>query len=102
MAKIVVLFNLKAGVSVAEYENWAKATDLPTVKKLQSIDNFEVLRSVSMLGTDQTPPYQYIEILDVNDFDVFGKEVSEVTMQKVASEFQEFADAPMFVVTATL
>lgn len=99
MAKIVVLFNLKADANVTDYENWARTTDLPTVNNLESIDSFEVLKSASMLGTDQAPPYEYIEILDVNDFDVFGKEVSTETMGKVAGEFQAFADAPMFIVT---
>ena len=99
MAKIVVLFNLKADADVAVYEQWAKDTDLPTVNNLKSIDQFSVLKSASMLGTDQAPPYQYIEILEVNDFDVFGQEVSTETMQRVAGEFQSFADAPMFIVT---
>lgn len=102
MAKIVVLFNLKEGASIAGYESWAKATDLPTVNNLNSIDRFEVLRSNALLGSDQTPPYQYIEILDVNDFDVFGQEVSTETMQRVAGEFQAFAESPMFIVTETL
>lgn len=99
MAKIVVLFNLKADADVTTYEQWAKNTDLPTVNNLKSIDEFQVLKTVSMLGTDQAPPYQYIETLDINDFDTFGKEVSTETMTKVASEFQSFADSPMFIVT---
>lgn len=99
MAKIIVLFNLKSDADVSEYENWARTTDLPTVNGLKSIDSFEVLKSSSMLGTDQAPPYQYVEILDVNDFAVFGEEVSTETMGKVAGEFQAFADSPMFIVT---
>lgn len=31
MPTIVVLFNLKPGASVADYENWARAKDLPVV-----------------------------------------------------------------------
>ena len=99
MAKIVVLFNLKADADVSAYENWARTTDLPTVNDLKSVDQFEVLKTVSMLGTDQSPPYQYVEVLDVNDFEVFGQEVSTETMTQVAAEFQGFADAPMFIVT---
>jgi hypothetical protein len=52
-----------------------------------------------MLGTDEAPPYQYIEILNINNFDTFGKEVSSETMGKVAQQFQSFADSPMFIVT---
>jgi hypothetical protein len=99
MTKIVVLFNLKADAKALDYENWARTTDLPTVNALGSIDSFSLLKSSSMLGTDQAPPYAYIEILDINDFEAFGGDVKTEIMEKVASEFQAFADAPMFIVT---
>ena len=102
MTKIVVLFNLKPDANVGDYEQWAKTTDLPTVNALPSIDGFEVLRSASLLGTDQSPPYAYVEILDVNDFDQFGADVSTDVMGRVASEFQAFADNPLFIVTEAL
>jgi len=33
-AKILVLFNLNEGTSVADYEAWAKTVDIPTVNGL--------------------------------------------------------------------
>ncbi len=100
--RIVALFNLKPGVSVSDYENWAKNTDLPTVNGLKSVDRFEVFRSTGLLGSDAKPPYQYIEIIDVNDMGVFGGEVSTETMQKVAGEFQAMADDLAFILTDKL
>lgn len=100
--KIVALFNLKPGVSVADYEAWAKGTDLPTVNGLKSVDRFEVFRSVGLLGTEDSPPYAYIEIIDVNDMDTFGGEVGTDTMQKVAGEFQAMADDLVFILTEKL
>lgn len=100
--KIVALFNLKPGISIADYEKWAKTTDLPTVNGLKSVDSFAVFKSVAMLGSDAKPPYQYIEIIDVNDMDVFGGEVSTVTMQKVAGEFQAMAADLAFILTDKL
>ena len=97
--RIVALFNLKPGISVADYEAWAKATDLPTVNGLSSVDRFEVFRSTGVLGSDAKPPYAYIEIIDVADMDGFGKEVSTETMQKVAGEFQAMADDLVFILT---
>lgn len=97
--KIVVLFNLKDGVDVAEYESWAKSTDLPTVQGLKSIDNFEVFRTTGIMGTEDSAPYRYIEIIDVGDMDTFGSEVGTDTMQRVAGEFQALADNPMFITT---
>ena len=67
--KIVALFNLKPGISVADYEAWAKAKDIPTVNGLKSVDEFAVFKSVGLLGSEDKPPYAYIEIIDVNDMD---------------------------------
>lgn len=100
--KIVALFNLKPGVSVADYENWAKTKDIPTVNGLQSVDDFAVFKSTGLLGTDDKPPYAYIETIDVNDMDKFGGEVSTETMQAIAGEFQAMADDLVFIMTDKL
>lgn len=97
MKNIVVLFNLQDGVDVNAYEQWAKNTDLPIVNKLESINRFEVYKTTGLLGSEAAAPYQYVEWLTINDFDKFGTEVGTDTMQKVASEFQTFADSPMFI-----
>jgi hypothetical protein len=102
MPKVVALFNLKQGVRSEDYEQWARTTDLPTVKGLQSVDEFSALRSVALLGSDGVPPYQYVEVIDINDMGVFGQELSEATMQRVAAEFQQFADNPCFILTEDL
>lgn len=102
MTKIVVLFNLKQGVSCSDYERWARTSDLPTVKKLSSVDDFELLKSGSMLGTDKAPPFEYVEIISVNNMHTFGQEVATDIMQKIAKEFQGFAESPMFILTDTI
>jgi hypothetical protein len=98
VTRIVALFNLKPGVSVADYEAWAKESDLPTVNGLKSIDKFEVFRSAALLGSEAPPPYQYIEIIDVADMDAFGADVASETMQAIAAQFQALADTT-FIVT---
>jgi hypothetical protein len=100
--RIVALFNLKPGVSVADYEAWAKRVDLPTVSGLKSIEKFEIFRSAGLLGSDAKPPYAYIEIIDVNDMGEFGAEVSTETMQRVAGEFQAMAADLAFILTDKL
>ncbi|HEY8568548.1 REDY-like protein HapK [Microbulbifer sp.] len=99
---IVVLFNLKPGVSPSDYEQWARTTDLPTVRNLNSIDQFSVLRTTGLLGSDVPAPYQYVELLVVKDMEQLGADVSSETMQKVAAEFQQFADNPQFMLTETV
>ena len=102
MTNIIVLFNLKDGVEPAEYETWAKSTDLPIVRGLDSIETFSVYRAAGLLGSDDKPPYQYIEVISVGDMTRFGEEVASETMQKVASEFQERADGPLFLMTESI
>jgi len=99
MPSLVVLFNLKDEAAKDAYENWAKTTDVPTVKRLGSIDDFRVYRMNEVMGSGDKPPYQYCEIVDVNDMATFGAEVSTDVMQKVAAEFQDFADNPIFIVS---
>jgi len=99
MATLIVLFNLKEGASASEYEAWAKSKDVPTVKGLSSVDDFRVFRSSGLLGSDDPAPYEYIEIIEVNDMNNFGIDVSSERMQAIAAEFGAFADNPIFILS---
>lgn len=99
MPALVVLFNIKNEEDKAKYELWAKTTDVPTVKALGAIDDFKVYRLNAIMGTADKPPYQYCEVLDINDMDKLVGELDSDTMKRVAGEFQAFADNPMFIVS---
>jgi hypothetical protein len=98
--RIIVLFNLKPGVSASHYERWARTSDLPVVRALPSISGFDVYRSIGLLGGGD-PPYAYIEIIDVTDIDRFQADVASEKMQAIAAEFGKIADAT-FVTTEVL
>jgi hypothetical protein len=100
--RIIVLFNLKPGVDAAAYEAWARATDIPGVRGLKSVDDFQVYRATGLFGSDAPPPYAYFEMIDINGTDAFVADVTSDAVQKVAAEFQQFADNPLFVTTETL
>jgi len=97
MTNLVVLFNLKDGVDPSEYEAWAQSTDLPIVRGLDSIESFSVYRTSGLLGSDAKPPYQYVEVIEITDMNRFGEDIASETMQRVAAEFQERADNPLFI-----
>jgi len=101
-AKILALFNLKSGVSVEDYEAWAKSVDIPTVNGLGSIEKFEVFKTTGLLFSEDKPPYAYFETIDILDMDKFGEEAGSETMQKVAAEFQAMADDLVFITTEQL
>jgi len=99
--KIVVLFNLNPSVDAAVYENWARSTDLPTVNSLASVEAFRVFKVPGLLGGGAAP-YQYVEIIDCTSLEALGGDISTETMQRVAAEFQQFADNPLFMLTTPL
>jgi uncharacterized protein (TIGR02118 family) len=98
MAALIVLFNLKNESDRQAYEHWARTTDVPTVKKLGSVDDFKVYRLNAVMGAETPPPYQYCEVIAINDMNMLGQEVASDTMRKVAAEFQAFADNPIFII----
>jgi hypothetical protein len=98
---LIVLFNLKPGVSVERYEAWARATDLPIVRGLKSIGSFDVYKASGLLSGAPSP-YAYVEVIRVDDMATFREEVATETMKRVAAEFREVADDPKFIVTSAL
>jgi REDY-like protein HapK len=100
--RIIVLFNLKAGVDVAAYEKWAKEADIPGVNALGSVDKFTVHRATGLFGSDAPSPYQYIEVIDITGMDGFIGDITTEAFQAAAAPFQEFADNPHFILTETL
>jgi hypothetical protein len=99
MAALVVLFNLQDDTAADQYEEWARTTDVPTVKGLDSVDDFRVFRADGLLMSNDPSPYDYVEIIEVNDMEQFGAEMESETVQQTAAEFQEFAEDPTFILT---
>jgi hypothetical protein len=100
--RIIVIFNLKDGVDPAAYEAWARGSDIPGVNALSSVKAFTVHKSTGMFGSDATPPYQYVEVIDIHGMDPFVAEISTPEFQAVASAFGDFADNPQFILTEDL
>jgi hypothetical protein len=102
MTTIVVLFNLKQGASIADYEDWARSKDLPTVQSLSSVQDFRVLKMGNLLGTENPSPYQYCELIEVQDMTAFFADLQQEKVQAGAKVFGEFADNPLFIVANSL
>jgi len=99
---IIVLFNLKKGISQTDYESWAQSTDLPIVRDLSSVESYQIFKSSGLLGSDSPSPIDYIEMISINDRDQFNVDISSEIMTKIAMQFQAFADDPKFIVTSAL
>jgi len=100
--RIIVLFNLKPGADAGAYLQWARTTDIPGVRALPSVVDFRVYRTVGLFGTADPAPYAYIEVIDIHGIDPFVADVTSDAVQRVAAEFQAFADNPLFILTEEL
>jgi hypothetical protein len=101
MTTLIVLFNLTDASRRADYERWAREVDLPTAGALKSVDRFEILKASGLL-TGGPSPYEYVEILRINDMTQLGADIGQPAMQAVAAQFQAFADNPLFIMTSSL
>ena len=100
MTTLIVLFNLKAGVSEADYEAFAKTLDIPTVSGLKSVSDFKVYKSYGIFGSDATPLYRYFELINFSNVDELVSDMgAEPKMADIPTKFAEMADNPMFILT---
>ncbi len=94
MAALIVLFNLKPGVSEADYEAFARDLDVPTVKGLKSVSDFRVFRMNGVMGTEDGAPYRYVEVIDFSSMDELGADIgASSAMGEITTKFGELADA---------
>ena len=100
--RVIVLFNLKPGVDAADYENWARTRDIPGVRSMPSVDDFTVLRTTGLFGSEAAPPFAYVEIIEIADMQGFGTDIATEASQTVAAEFREWADDAVFMITEEL
>ena len=97
MAIMVVLFNLKPGVTPEQYERWARETDVPAVNALDSVERFRVYRSLGLLGSDAKPPYADMELVEIADLEKLGTDAATEKMQQITQQFQAMADNPIWI-----
>ncbi len=86
---MIVLFNLNDDQTEDEFIQWMKDNDIPVVSKLSSVTEYNLAKTVGMLGGEGDPPYQYMEIIRVSDFDKLGEEAADETIQKIGAQFQQ-------------
>lgn len=101
--RIIALFNLKDGVSREDYESWARERDLPGVRSLVSVDDFNIYRATGVLFQEgATPPYQYVEVLDVTDMEGFMADCAGDLVKALAPEMAEYTQGVTFLTTERL
>ena len=86
---MIVLFNLNTDQTEEDFVVWMKENDIPVVSKLSSVTEYNLAKTVGMLGGEGEPPYKYMEIIRISDFDKLGEEASAEAIQNVGAQFQK-------------
>ena len=92
MPAMIVLINLKDGVSPEDYERWILESYAPAVKSLSSVEDWRDYRASGLLGSDAAPPYRYVVTLEVGDLEQLGRDVESEEMQRLLAELHELAE----------
>ncbi len=92
MTTMVVLVNLREGVSPENYERWVEESYAPAVKALPSVRDWRAYRVSGLLASDDTPPYRYVVIVDINDLAQLGRDMEGEEMRELLSELHRFAE----------
>ena len=72
MPSMIVLVNLKEGVSPEAYERWMLESYAPAVRELPSVEDWRDYRATDLLGSGAAPPYRYVVTLEIEDLDRLG------------------------------
>lgn len=103
MAQLILLYNLKDGVSRDDFENWVTAVDYPAMRGLERVKSFTTYRTEKLLMGEGAPSVQYVEIFDIPDLDGFTTEdMPGDTVQSVMGAFMGFAEAPQFIISEAI
>ena len=92
MATMIVLVNLKEGVSPEDYERWILESYAPAVRELASVEDWRDYRVSGLLGSEAAPPYRYVVSLELSDPGELGRDMQREDMQRLFSELHELAE----------
>jgi REDY-like protein HapK len=89
---MIVLVDLKEGVSPEDYERWVLESYAPAVRELPSVEDWRDYRVTGLLASDAVPPHQYIVTLEIQDLDQLGREMASEEVQRLLSELHDLAE----------
>ncbi len=97
MPTMVVLVNLKEGVSPEDYERWVSRSYAPAVRELPSVGDWRNHRVSGLLGSDAKPPYRYVVTTEFSDLEHLGEDVRSEEMRGLLAELHEYAEVTQLV-----
>ena len=100
--RMILLFSLKPDADVAGFEEWARTRQLPGIRALVSVGEFQLYRATGLLGRDGNPPHQFVGIIDVDDMEGFDRDRASDAVRRIEAELGQFADDAPLILTEAL
>jgi REDY-like protein HapK len=86
---IVFFMNrLKEGVDPKKYERWVREFDYAQTRKMKSVDRYRVSRVGRSIKGRR--PYDYVELVEINDPDLYEKELRGPVGRRIISQWRTF------------
>lgn len=99
MAKVLLHYRLKPGVTHEDYQAWVRATDYPIMRGIARVAHFANHRVRGLLMGEGEPGMDYVEIFDIPDLDGFvGEDMPGPVIQGIMGDFASRVDDPVFIV----
>lgn len=97
MAYLILRYNLKDGVTAAQFEQWVRETDQPAMRGLKRVESFNTYRVTGLLMGEGEAAQRYFEIFEISDLAGFtGDDMPGETVQAIMGAFMQMVDNPEF------
>ncbi len=90
--RIFVLHTLREGVSPEQYETWLRTENMPIARRLDGVRSVSITRVSRDLMGDGTPPYEYVETLEVDDMAAYLATLGDPELERQSQEFARYVD----------
>jgi hypothetical protein len=89
---MIVLVNLKDGVTPEVYESWLQERYVPAILDLASVDEWHGYRVGGFPESSGGSPYQYVVSVGINDLEQLGRDMESEQVQRLLVELGHYAD----------
>lgn len=97
---LVVGLNLKDGVDPEDYERFAREVDKPTCEaKLPSIPEWHVHRAKPLPGSDEKPPFDYVEVVRLTSAEQLAEDIEGEVAAELGEGLMRLVEEPVMIVT---
>lgn len=97
--RLIIALKLKPNADPARFEQWLRETGLPAVRALVSVQDYELLRVTGLFGAQETPPYDYIGVLDTTDAEELTEDFGSDAIHRVMDEMRDHVEEPVLIQT---